>query len=380
MWLLERQPIRTLRTKAALPGADPHVGYVLGRILARRHDYRGAAEAFQRSDQLLDQRDDPELRQRVEGELALALVHFRPPDETTRLVRPLLERDPGNVPAHRALGTIFMQRQQYELATKEFRIVTILDPKGAEGWYELGRAQNLNRHPEEAEPLLRKALALHPNESRFLRELGDSFGYRSRFAEAQACFERAVAANPTDRDALAALARSRVLQARTPEQYREARKALLPFATEGAGDPFFLGQLGVLDVQFGELADAEKHLKRAVELKPDHAEATYNLAMVYQREGRDAEAEQVMRRFRRIETLYRKVNEYRKRITMYPEDVDLNLGLARTLEAQGNLGEAFGQFQYSLHHFPGNDQVRTALAAFTNRHRSELARQLSPAP
>jgi Flp pilus assembly protein TadD len=374
-WLLARTPVTRLRSQAAASGASAWDHYALGHALAAQKNYREAVESFATGLNALDQKDDRALRARLDGELAECLVALGDDRNAIGYLKRALELDVGNVPAQMALGRVLMRREEYEVAARQFQIVTILEPKNAEGWYMLGKAHNEARKPDEAEPPLQKAIALAPHESRYLAELGHAFAYRSRFAEAQGWFERAVRENPKDQEAAGALARVKVLQARTPEEYRASREALLPFAEEAGGNAFYLGQLGILDLQFGNLPEAERTLKRAVELKPDYPEAMYNLALVYTRTGRPAASRETMAKFQRLEELHRKVVGLRKRLSLAPQDRAMNLELARSLVAQSNWREARQQYTYLLRIYPNDAEARADLQRLAQTHGAQMRPQ-----
>ena len=61
--------------------------------------------------------------------------------------------------------------------------------------------------------------------------------------------------------------------------------------------------MGGLSAEKGDLAKAEKYLTRATALEPFNASAHYNLSMVYQMQGKTAEAEQEMKKFKEAEAL-----------------------------------------------------------------------------
>lgn len=61
--------------------------------------------------------------------------------------------------------------------------------------------------------------------------------------------------------------------------------------------------LGGLSAEKGDFAKAEKYLTRAVALEPQNATAHYNLAQVYQMQGKNTEAEEEMKRVNEAEGL-----------------------------------------------------------------------------
>jgi tetratricopeptide (TPR) repeat protein len=67
-----------------------------------------------------------------------------------------------------------------------------------------------------------------------------------------------------------------------------------------------LVDMGGLSAEKGDFAKAEKYLTRATSLEPLNATAHYNLAQVYQMQGKNAEAEVEMKKANEAEALSQK--------------------------------------------------------------------------
>jgi len=67
-----------------------------------------------------------------------------------------------------------------------------------------------------------------------------------------------------------------------------------------------LVDLGGVSAEKGDFAKAVTCLTRAIALEPSNAAAHYNLSMVYQMQGKTAEAEQEMKKFKEVEALPKK--------------------------------------------------------------------------
>ncbi|MDW8364222.1 MAG: tetratricopeptide repeat protein [Abditibacteriales bacterium] len=365
---MERVPLKYLEALASRPHADAWVHYSLGRALAKQQRHREAVDSFGNALRALQQKENLALRARVDGELALSLVALGHHRLAVPYLKRALELDVANVPAHLALGKVLAHRQHYTVAIQEFRVVTELAPHDPEGWFALGQALNESRQPQEAEAPLRKAVELAPRESRYWLALGDCFAYRARFEEAVECFERAVQVDPDNTTAQGALVRAQSLCARTPEDYRKVRPALLQLAEKEAHNGFFQGQVGILEAQFGEEAEAERRLKLALMLLPDYPEAAYNLAMLYQRQGKRTESQRWLKRFQYLEALHRRISSLRRRLSLRPHDVELNLALGRALEEQGSDAEAAQQYRYLLRRVdPKNAEAAARLRRLEQR-------------
>lgn len=376
--ILAGSSVAALREKCSAPDASARACLFLGRALVREKDYNGAAESFQKALARAD--PDDALRPAILGELAETLVQLGQYEAAVPLLTQALNQDASIVPAHLALGRILAHRKLYEPAVLEFQAVTMLEPKNAVGWYELGRTRNDGKSPGAAEAALRTAVTLAPRESRYWQELGHSLAYRSRFSEAATAFARAVQLDPSDRSAAVCLARTRTLQARTPEEYRKARGELARFAPGGGDNGFFSLQLGVLDLQFGDLRRAAEELERAAALDPNSGEALYSLAMVKTRLGAGKEAAAVMARFRQVADLESRATELRKRLAVYPKDPVLNMDLGRVLERQQKYVEAFEQYRFMSRNVPDSGEAAEALRRLSRRPEVAAAFSGRPSP
>jgi len=375
---LATAPVSQLQEAAARPGADARIRYYLGAALVRENRFPEAVQTLTDALASLDKPGDRQLRARVQGSLAEALVEVGDDMSAQRHLKQALEVDAGIVSAHLAFGRVLRRRQLYEPAVVEFTAATMLEPDNAAAWFELGRTHNQGRKPEMGEPPLRKAVKLAPGVSLYWQELGDSLARRSRFTEAEPLFRKAAQLEPANRSAAASVARIGLLQARTLAEYRKARSALAAFADDDSAGAFYHVQLGMLDLQFGDLKNAEARLARAIALEPSNSEALYNLSLVYARAGREAEAAAARRRFKEVVALYQRVVVLKKRLAAAPKDLPLNLELGRALVKQRKYLEAYEQFSYTLRVVPTSLEASQALGELSRR--PEVAAVLRPGP
>jgi len=74
----------------------------------------------------------------------------------------VLEMDPQHAAAHINLGTLYYNRQDYNLAERHYRAAVEVDPRYALGYFDLGNVLDETGRVEEAIKSYRAALALAP--------------------------------------------------------------------------------------------------------------------------------------------------------------------------------------------------------------------------
>lgn len=128
-----------------------------------------------------------------------------------------------------------------------------------------------------AERLYQKIVEQQPNNVVALANLGVSQFRQGKLTAAQLALERAIKANPTDAFTLTTLGAVMIEQNRSEDavSYLERANQTAP------DDPITLNYLGVASSQLGQFGKAEQSLRRAITVKPEYAEAHFNLAVIY---------------------------------------------------------------------------------------------------
>jgi tetratricopeptide (TPR) repeat protein len=115
-------------------------------------------------------------------------------------------------------------------------------------------------------------------------------------------------------------------------------------------------EYGVLLFNDKRYAEAERHLREALRLQPEHVLAHYNLAGALFWQGRPAEA----------------VAEYREVVRLRPDFAEAHYRLARALAYQGRHAEALPEYDAALRLEPDHAAAaagrRNALAALSVPH------------
>ena len=128
-----------------------------------------------------------------------------------------------------------------------------------------------------AEKLYQKFVEQQPDNVVALANLGVAQFRQGKLTAAQLALEKAVKADPNDAFSLTTLGAVMIEQNRIEDAvgYLERANQSTP------DDPVTLNYLGVASSQLGQFGKAEQSLRRAITVKPEYAEAHFNLAVIY---------------------------------------------------------------------------------------------------
>jgi adenylate cyclase len=113
------------------------------------------------------------------------------------LAKKALSLDDSLAGAHGLLGNIYIMRKEYEKGIRETELAVELEPNGADAHALLGMALQFADRPEEAIPILKKAIRLDPYAPGwYLHNLASTYGHIEKYEEAIKWGEKAVQQNP----------------------------------------------------------------------------------------------------------------------------------------------------------------------------------------
>lgn len=176
-------------------------------------------------------------------------------------------------------------------------------------WALMGRSSFMNGDFKKATEYLQKAAVLDPQNSDYMLWLGRTWGRRAETASpfvapmnaghARDCFQKAVALNPRNMDALSDLfdyylEAPGFLGGGFDKAAAIAQQVQQLDAAEGH---YFMAQLARQRKEFGE---AETQLRRAMELAPRQVGRVFDLAKFLARQGRVQESDAVLAQAERI--------------------------------------------------------------------------------
>lgn len=258
------------------------------------------------------------------GDLYLQLEQLERAEGVYRTVLEGSQREAGQISAARwGLGRIAMSRGDAETAARLFEAALEGQPEGSVVHYYLGLALRSLGDVEGA----RSELGKNRQQSvEFLDPLG--LRLKRMSGSRQVLFTRGVEA----------------LDAGQPQEAVTFFQKLLESDPDDAEGHYNLARA---EIELGELAEAERHLRRAVLLWPDFFDAHFNLAVLLGRTGRQEEAAQHLERA----------------VALDPEDLATRVLWARVLAGLGQTERAVAELEEVLRLDATDADARLALAA-----------------
>ena len=129
----------------------------------------------------------------------------------------------------------------------------------------------------KAEELYQKFVDQEPSNVVALANLGVAQFRQGKLTAAQLALERAIKSDPNDAFSLTTLGAVMIEQNRIEDAIGYLERA----NDARADDAITLNYLGVASSQLGQFGKAEQSLRRAITVKPEYAEAHFNLAVIY---------------------------------------------------------------------------------------------------
>ena len=334
---LDAKNVRTRLMRAYLALADNKLKDAAGIIDAIIQEQPQNGEAFYYKGLLYNaERDRPKAKEALakavtfspgnfKARLVLAEIALQERDADSALAQAdqVLAKDDENYQAHVIKGNAQWLKRRTKEARAAYERAAQLAPGEPTAFFQLALLARAERRPDEAVDLLKKTLALKPDHGAAIATMvsllaarpdegealvfldghiaaqasnapllaaleemrGNLFAGRRRFADAAACFEKALAAAPDRLSVYFSLANLHLRQNETQqaiERYREVLKTK-PDNVQA------LMAIGVIQETEGALAQAEATYAKAIEASPNFAPALNNLAWLLLQEGKDLE-------------------------------------------------------------------------------------------
>jgi Tfp pilus assembly protein PilF len=191
-------------------------------------------------------------------------------------------------PIYAALSEVYEQSGHIENAIPAMRLAIEREPGNEFYHFRYGMLLTDTKAPAAAVIRLQEALRLFPRSPRLWFALGIAFFSDHNSAEAMNAFQKALEVDPKFAPALAYLGMTQTEQGQYAAALTLYERALA--VDEKLSIVHYLAAEALLKEAAPDLASAEKHLARAVELDRSFAPAQLSLGKLYQRSGRLEEA------------------------------------------------------------------------------------------
>ena len=206
-----------------------------------------------------------------------------PSNDTTeerRYLR-LLEQEPGNLKAALALGSLYLQNGQADLALKWFQRVQTQIPESAALLNNIGKAYVLKEDEAQALNNYRRACELDPKLAEVWFNLAELDQRSGRHEQAVLNFQKAIGIDP----GMSAAFNNMGNTLRSLKRYPEAVAAFQKVVDLEPDLPQGHYNLGSAFRDMDRYPEAMVHLSKAIELQPAYADAWNNLALTCKNVG-----------------------------------------------------------------------------------------------
>jgi arylsulfatase A-like enzyme/Flp pilus assembly protein TadD len=206
-------------------------------------------------------------------------------DKAKTLLAAVRDKDPNIYIVPFLLGETALRRQNWEEAVAELKRCLELNPNFDQAMAGLARALMNSGNQEEARQWLDKALKFNSQNYRVWYELGHLESQTDKAAAVRS-YEKAIAIQPN----FAPVRRDLGMLQFQQQNYAQAAEHLGKAAELGLDEAPLFNFLGISYSRTDRLPKAVSTYQRALKLDPKYAEAHLNLGFAYQRQGRPAEA------------------------------------------------------------------------------------------
>jgi tetratricopeptide (TPR) repeat protein len=314
--------------------------YYEALLLARRKQYAVAAERLRQALRIEPDYLPARLR------LAESLLNAGDAEESEKIYASLVKEYPDSAEAHYGMGRIWAARGDAAQAARDFEKACQLFPAYGAAHYALAQAYGkLGKaaQAEEQRKLYEGARSIVPpvedprhdalraldQSSTALLERGVALEKVGRVDDAIRTTERAAQLNP---GLVQAHLNLMILYGRRGDFARAEQHFRAAMALNSTRFPTAYYDYGVLMMNEGKPAEAEKAFEKAAEIDPQYAEAHNNLGYLLERQGKLAEASK----------------EYRQAVEARPAFAKAHFNLGRILVNQGDYQDGIQQLKLAL--------------------------------
>lgn len=357
---------------------NPHRYFLAARIARREGDLQGMAENLERA---LRNGFDPE-RVRREHILGQAQIG-RLEGIETEINQWLMDGDHETPEISSAYANGLASQSRLGAALRVLEAWHLDYPEDPVPLYRAGRIHEYFDEIDEAKQHYQAAIELDENYLPPHYSLGRLLLDEKQPQEAMAHFQRCLAA-PDPAAAEVGVARCLIEMGETERatellydvMQRDADAILASYRGFGETPERFLAaaELGKLEANSGNYAEAKRLLDLALAENPRDLAARYSRAVALRGLGQQSEAEAEFAEVQEVQKELAKVNALRNRIGRSPEDTEARLTLGNLLLQYESERNGLFWIRSVLAYDPDNAQAHEALADYYESHASESPR------
>jgi tetratricopeptide (TPR) repeat protein len=305
--------------------------------------------------------NDPETATAL-GELLLSTKRI---SEAFQVLRRATETTPDFMPAHMALGRLYRRKASYHHAAEQYEQVVKRDRKNAAAWHELALCYIQVQQSAKAMEAVQAALAERPGDPALLALQGT---IETVTGKADAGLDRLLDAArraPDNAQVQSAALSGLLTYQRGPDDLRRAGEILDALEQKNPQSPRLMFQRGELERLEGKWTDAARQLEAARDAAPEIDDIYYSLARVYQRLGRQKDADQMLAVYRQRKALRSQIDDLRVDIGEHPDEARLHKKLASLLLQAADVHGAVEALQSAIQIDPGDKEARARLVSLS---------------
>jgi tetratricopeptide (TPR) repeat protein len=281
------------------------------------------------------------------------------PEAAAASFRRALQSNPSSLAARQDLGAALVRMGKWSEAATVLGPLAEARPNSFLVAYLNGLALQNSQHAKEAEPEIRRAVALDPRSADAHTLLGINLSSQTRFDEAISELTRAVEIDPNSFDAQLYLGRSRYSRSDATGSAAALQKAV-SLRPEDPEARFLLGT--VLEVA-GDQEGAIAQYQQLERISPGDPRGYVGLGGMLGKTGKTEEA----------------LAELRKARELDPSNFETNMALGRLLAKAGNLEDSIRYLQEASKQSPKSPEVHYQLALSLQRagRKAEAAKEFA---
>jgi tetratricopeptide (TPR) repeat protein len=292
----------------------------LGGIAFERRNLDRAAKCFEKAIELR-----PHFP-RALNSLGMVMARQGRPDRAFELFKKAIEIKRDFAPAHKSMGDLLLSREQPDEALKAYGAALKLEPKNGDIYRARARVFLMKNDLPKAEQACQRSIKLLPGVQEAHLMLGGVKERMRKFGEAEKAFRTALALDTNSAEAQFRLGRLLSLHKDMFEESEKHLRRAMELRPDFMDARMALGNAYVIK---GRMDDAEVLLKEVIEKQPDNVEAYRQLAHIKKAGGREYDHLEKMKALLSDP----KVNAVKR--------AELNYGLAEAYDHMGQYDKAF---------------------------------------